>query len=140
MSHPSRVCGLKLLSWLCLRFESGSHPSRVCGLKQEVQHPHTDIQASHPSRVCGLKHLLPQSLRHYLLVTPLAGVWIETFNRFRQPTFYKSHPSRVCGLKLVCPELCRRTDVTPLAGVWIETSTTQTGGTWQSHTPRGCVD
>ena len=144
MSHPSWVCGLKLLSlknspipkyvtpfvgvWIETTGgeptppPSGkSHPSWVCGLKLK-RHPGTDQNiSSHPSWVCGLKLMSIQILDDCL----------------------QSHPSWVCGLKLtfhLCDELAARhtlrgcvdwnsTDenlegintVTPFVGVWIET-------------------
>ena len=57
LSHPSWVCGLKLLAHLFLLLLFVSHPSWVCGLKLAYQ------------KICN---------DHYQ-VTPFVGVWIETF-------------------------------------------------------------
>ena len=59
------------------------------------------VPESHPSRVCGLKYESAEEIRLHIVVTPLAGVWIEIHQGSRGLT---SHP------------------VTPLAGVWIEIS------------------
>ncbi len=79
-SHPSRVCGLKLLAgarsrscppvtpftgvWIEIWWwsnphhrEISSHPSRVCGLKLDGRYDDLCSLTSHPSRVCGLKYL-----------------------------------------------------------------------------------
>ena len=76
-SHPSWVCGLKLLPVFKTVQGTVSHPSWVCGLKRGFAPPYTP--------------------RRY--VTPFVGVWIETcvprwWHRLR-----RSHPSWVCGLK-----------------------------------------
>ena len=57
-----------------------------------------------------------------LLVTPLAGVWIEIKNvEIFFNTCYTSLPLRECGLKfLQSTQGCLPPAVTPLAGVWIE--------------------
>jgi len=56
-----------------------------------------------------------------LIVTPLAGVWIEIDRDRRIYSGGQSLPSRECGLKW-CSDGRRFSDdaVTPLAGVWIE--------------------
>ena len=87
------VCACVLLS--------ASHPSRVCGLKPLCGLSAPLALLSHPSRVCGLKRLFVLQRYGLFLVTPLAGVWIET------------QRSLIYGLSCT---------VTPLAGVWIETS------------------
>ena len=79
-SHPTWVCGLKLLpegyrnlpeshtlrgcvDWnphkaLCLsKGRSKSHPTWVCGLKLRQRKRHIRILLSHPTWVCGLKLL-----------------------------------------------------------------------------------
>ena len=55
-----------------------SHPSWVCGLKLVAGIHQAKSLLSHPSWVCGLK---PYRHRLTLLisgVTPFVGVWIET--------------------------------------------------------------
>ena len=77
-SHPSWVCGLKLLRhrqrdhgsqvtpfvgvWIETEVdyavennEDKSHPSWVCGLKQRWKTYYNSEEKSHPSWVCGLK-------------------------------------------------------------------------------------
>ena len=58
-SHPTWVCGLKLVSCLICLAMVLSHPTWVCGLK----HPHVivfkTIVKSHPTWVCGLKPPVP---------------------------------------------------------------------------------
>ena len=55
-------------------------------------------------------------------VTPLAGVWIETFNFWYTVAAAPSLPLRECGLKQKPFIICIKVKiVTPLAGVWIET-------------------
>ena len=56
-SHPSWVCGLKLLNLSTATIYAMSHPSWVCGLKL-FKDSYTDrVESSHPSWVCGLKQL-----------------------------------------------------------------------------------
>ena len=55
-SHPSWVCGLKLLLTSTKFNLSESHPSWVCGLKLIAQRNEDIKLMSHPSWVCGLKH------------------------------------------------------------------------------------
>ena len=55
-----------------------SHPTRVCGLKLLRFKLFYRCHRSHPTRVCGLK--LMRNLKKFLIkVTPYTGVWIETF-------------------------------------------------------------
>ena len=56
-SHPSWVCGLKLLKTIFLNDQCMSHPSWVCGLKPKRPPSNELATPSHPSWVCGLKHL-----------------------------------------------------------------------------------
>ena len=96
-----------------------------------------------PSRECGLKSLYNRIVSGNLLVTPLAGVWIEMgIICVRENIHVLSLPSRECGLKYIwAHESCVTNGVTPLAGVWIEI--------WlpsgpprpvRCHSPRGSVD
>ena len=56
-----------------------------------------------------------------ILVTPLAGVWIEITKRLLDVVRTASLPLRECGLKLrMRSSLSGICQVTPLAGVWIE--------------------
>ena len=77
MSHPSWVCGLKLICLLFLIVRSRSHPSWVCGLKR----------------------LSPNNRENSHYVTPFVGVWIETNFTPSLKKKTQSHPSWVCGLK-----------------------------------------
>ena len=54
-SHPSWVCGLKLLLHDTIIHRIKSHPSWVCGLKLIPIMIVTNLMMSHPSWVCGLK-------------------------------------------------------------------------------------
>ena len=70
--------------------------------------------------MCGLKYSLSSNQYRYLIVTPLAGVWIEIELR---------------NITVVIDE------VTPLAGVWIEITIRLYRIQGENrHTPRGCVD
>ena len=61
-SHPSWVCGLKLLGMRRSAEQRMSHPSWVCGLKLILKSLAVIIILSHPSWVCGLKHHLEKNL------------------------------------------------------------------------------
>ena len=121
-SHPSWVCGLKLLEcrialgsldvtpfvgvWIetlvagVFKYTPMSHPSWVCGLKPQLVFNSNQAIKSHPSWVCGLK--LSQGCSECL--------------------FPWSHPSWVCGLKHNNPFWLQAIyRVTPFVGVWIET-------------------
>ena len=54
-SHPSWVCGLKLINHDRCDINVPSHPSWVCGLKQMYERYIIECHVSHPSWVCGLK-------------------------------------------------------------------------------------
>ena len=117
---------------------------RECGLKLLQAVAVGVLCLSLPVRECGLKHTQGKDCRHDEIVTPRAGVWIETCMSSSFPLMvkslpvrecglkphllhglcvvYQSLPVRECGLKLRCvsgPFCCRF--VTPRAGVWIET-------------------
>ena len=99
-SHPSWVCGLKLLSeegkqlitvtpfvgvWIetfCCYFE---------GLTCYVT-PFVGVWIE----TCSRTHALNKAM-----VTPFVGVWIETYMSFGTRHAQGSHPSWVCGLKLM---------------------------------------
>ena len=99
-SLPSRECGLKSRrKRRSCTGATGSLPSRECGLKFTVFHVFAGYTLSLPSRECGLKLVPSVCSKCKGTVTPLAGVWIEIYNRYT--------PCYMCI-------------VTPLAGVWIE--------------------
>ena len=118
-SHPSWVCGLKLISssWLLKSFMS--HPSWVCGLKPELDSIGMQQTLSHPSWVCGLKLKIWYLIQKRKKVTPFVGVWIETDVYILTRLSDMSHPSWVCGLK-------QRMAESTVVSI--------------SHTLRGCVD
>ena len=72
-SHNS---GLNLLIYNML-LDIESHPTWVCGLKLVSCLICLAMVLSHPTWVCGLKPLLSFFLR-LGKVTPYVGVWIET--------------------------------------------------------------
>ena len=55
-----------------------SHPSWVCGLKLVLSLFVTLARLSHPSWVCGLKQKSQENVNRSIEVTPFVGVWIET--------------------------------------------------------------
>ena len=55
------------------------------------------------------------------IVTPHAGVWIETVYLMSNNKINESRPMRACGLKQTTQKYCFVDKVTPHAGVWIET-------------------
>ena len=77
-SHPSWVCGLKLMGAAFSLGNDLSHPSWVCGLKLLEQKTYVAVIVSHPSWVCGLKLNKIEYLKTAYDVTPFVGVWIET--------------------------------------------------------------
>jgi len=82
MSLPLRECGLKQPVADALSAYIKSLPLRECGLKLHRADKGKFCSASLPLRECGLKQeLIVESVGHFL-VTPLAGVWIET-GRYR---------------------------------------------------------
>ena len=58
-----------------------SHPSWVCGLKLIIINLKISELLSHPSWVCGLKLKIVQFIERLTEVTPFVGVWIETLSR-----------------------------------------------------------
>ena len=72
-SHNS---GLNLLIYNML-LDIESHPTWVCGLKLINILITNDTKTSHPTWVCGLKQAM-MLLRLISSVTPYVGVWIET--------------------------------------------------------------
>ena len=84
-SHPTWVCGLKLINITTFRLTVGSHPTWVCGLKPQETFQTDDAQQSHPTWVCGLKQTSNPPLPLLRVVTPYVGVWIETCPRSLSP-------------------------------------------------------
>ena len=77
-SHPTWVCGLKLMCLkLWMRYLT-SHPTWVCGLKLFGIIRMLAFVKSHPTWVCGLKLPCYWQLAIPDNVTPYVGVWIET--------------------------------------------------------------
>ena len=77
MSHPSWVCGLKLL--LCKQPLYGCCVTPFVGVWIETNHVANGVIQE--------------------LVTPFVGVWIETNEVAKDDKAVMSHPSWVCGLK-----------------------------------------
>ena len=118
-SHPTWVCGLKLLSCLLYVRIIKSHPTWVCGLKQGQD----SIEIYHPN------------------VTPYVGVWIETICWWRFLELKESHPTWVCGLKLIfyaCFNDKTKSHPTWVCGLKHYLFALPDQG--QGHTLRGCVD
>ena len=118
MSHPTWVCGLKLLKKRINLLNLLSHPTWVCGLKHYLFSLPDQGQESHPTWVCGLK--------------------LKNVEYGKEKAM--SHPTWVCGLKQWWGEHVYRQPVTPYVGVWIETSIIIFFKVRKSHTLRGCVD
>ena len=74
-------------------------------------------------QACGLKPSFRMFALNYLIVTPHAGVWIETrLNKARWWSLTASRLMQACGLKPWPHKIVsRKSFVTPHAGVWIET-------------------
>jgi len=78
-----------------------SHPTRVCGLKLVVgRRPVHDRRHTPRGCVDWNTALLTASLDY--AVTPHAGVWIEICSALTWSIPTPSHPTRVCGLKFPC--------------------------------------
>ena len=77
-SLPMRECGLKLVMLRILSLKLLSLPMRECGLKPDCCLNSAERPKSLPMRECGLKQLKPSVRLLTWLVTPHAGVWIET--------------------------------------------------------------
>jgi len=121
-----------------------SHPTRVCGLKRNMSTGNQlIIDLVTPHAGVWIETVIHDIERGAERVTPHAGVWIETPHKLTYNAVdIRSHPTRVCGLK---PDQTLRQYwkvlVTPHAGVWIETRP-NVKAILESigHTPRGCVD
>ena len=109
-------------------------------------------------RECGLKRPTDRDSAYEFLVTPLAGVWIETLHLISYRILKESLPLRECGLKLAVLQqismgmrslplrecglkplfssaYITAIKVTPLAGVWIETTCNFTRSRFHQVTP-----
>ena len=143
-SLPSWECGLKPLIPCLQSFAKLSLPSWECGLKlHHIDGSGTNVE-SLPSWECGLKRTSPMVKRWNAChsprgsvdwnardakselksnVTPLVGVWIETFHSLTHNSLTTRHSPRgsvdwnteSCFFRFCAV-------VTPLVGVWIETS------------------
>ena len=133
-SHNS---GLNLLIYNML-LDIESHPTWVCGLKLLCAQSFKILTLSHPTWVCGLKHTYNIRVLYRDCVTPYVGVWIETVMCGLKHDNPMSHPTWVCGLKLPKAIAARSESlVTPYVGVWIETSMAQYSAISKMVTP--CV-
>ena len=143
-SHPSWVCGLKLLRLTICVQQVSSHPSWVCGLKQVLSSAESNARYVTPFVGVWIETHNANANVITPYVTPFVGVWIETLSIIALRNALASHPSWVCGLKLrmkysiisktqshpswVCGLkllmvlfLSFLMSVTPFVGVWIET-------------------
>ena len=77
LSLPLRECGLKYYKFCTSPCREWSLPLRECGLKYLAAQYRLLDPVSLPLRECGLKFLVAETKARLLLVTPLAGVWIE---------------------------------------------------------------
>ena len=98
-SFPSRERGLKPTMLVSDPATAMSFPSRERGLKLPSVTSPCIILLSFPSRERGLK--LWQAIQYpaLILVVPLAGTWIETFDDAKDTQIITSFPSRERGLK-----------------------------------------
>ena len=119
-----------------------SHPSWVCGLKLLIAHLVVVLIESHPSWVCGLKLECPANVDKPGCVTPFVGVWIETTIFIFIVSVSEVTPFVGVWIETFLLAYLRPgRPVTPFVGVWIETELSiialrrATG-----HTLRGCVD
>ena len=83
-SHPSWVCGLKLLDSLWQYGSNTSHPSWVCGLKHSVTIKRPKSSISHTLRGCVDWNIPIKFNVTISQVTPFVGVWIETQTRIKR--------------------------------------------------------
>ena len=119
MSHPSWVCGLKLIVRVSAEGNDKSHPSWVCGLKLVWRFRRVG-RISHTLRGCvdwnkPCKPIMLERLGHTL----------RGCVDWNSPVGYRPPVRRV----------------TPFVGVWIETAVGKSEFTWSDgHTLRGCVD
>jgi len=78
LSLPVRECGLKQQLAAGIHHDRLSLPVRECGLKLLQYLKIADVDESLPVRECGLKLFASDPGASPCVVTPRAGVWIET--------------------------------------------------------------
>jgi len=78
LSLPVRECGLKQDADFCVLLYNESLPVRECGLKHILSSDLVLGVVSLPVRECGLKQEEAGGHQRRSMVTPRAGVWIET--------------------------------------------------------------
>ena len=122
--------------------ELASHPSWVCGLKLLTKCTSLSSAGSHPSWVCGLKLVISALMYFGFGVTPFVGVWIETpSSRGRWRSIW-CHTLRGCvdwNYLIIHENGCKRRHTLRGCVDWnfVWTISAQAG---ISHTLRGCVD
>ena len=118
-----------------------SHPSWVCGLKLVASSIIIVWMVSHPSWVCGLKQQNGLGMVAEDIVTPFVGVWIETMIPSLLGGFERSHPSWVCGLKHnLCHRLKCKHESHPSWVCGLKLCKAGNTALISCHTLRGCVD
>ena len=102
--------------------EDTSHPSWVCGLKLVFNSFFLTALRVTPFVGVWIETRNHTAFAPATSVTPFVGVWIETVFLYPCRHCEWSHPSWVCGLKLLLfPLNYKPLFVTPFVGVWIET-------------------
>ena len=119
-SHPSWVCGLKLLTKLQYESWRKSHPSWVCGLKQEKRKNRLNLADVTPFVGVWIETCKDDIEKFKAEVTPFVGVWIETPSPPTTTKHLSRHTLRGC---------VDWNYVVSLADYYT-----------RSHTLRGCVD
>ena len=76
-SHPTWVCGLKLLYTTLLPVAFESHPTWVCGLKHSIKFCRSDSDVT-PYVGVWIETPTCDCFQNHSQVTPYVGVWIET--------------------------------------------------------------
>ena len=95
-SHPSWVCGLKLLLSQMQRGQYPSHPSWVCGLKHVYDRKNLSRPGVTPFVGVWIETANSTYVRWKRYVTPFVGVWIETSTRLNLVRRSRSHTLRGC--------------------------------------------
>ncbi len=119
-----------------------SLPVRECGLKRSKKSIWRISKVVTPR--AGVWIETSSSVQVYLhrSVTPRAGVWIETLKEFFKTTEWEVTPR--AGVWIETHSFMQRLtscEVTPRAGVWIETQSEHSLGQFErSHSPCGSVD
>ena len=121
-SHPSWVCGLKLLRW-CLLITPLCHTLRGCvdwNLQPSLCF-YSNI--SHTLRGCVDWNMLDILINRWDISHTLRGCVDWNLSLVDMVSLLLvSHPSWVCGLKQKAATFRCDNDVTPFVGVWIETA------------------